>query len=534
MAKTRRAYTGGAVETTTTSSIAASGTTTFTVSAATGWPYGTDPYHIVLSPGTASEEKVLVTRTGSADTTINIASDAKRGQDGTSAVSHDSGATVYPVFTAVDADEANELAAMWEAKGDIISHGTSTFSRLAVGTNDYVLQADSTAASGLAWGQVDTGSIANDAVTNAKIAAGAVDTAELAADAVNGTKIADDSIDSEHYVDGSIDRVHLAADIVNGTKIADDSIDSEHYVDGSIDEVHIANNAVTADKIAAGAVGSSEIAAGAVGASELASTGVAANTYGDANSVGTFTVDADGRLTSASNTDIAIAQSQVTNLVSDLAGKLGTSAKAADSDKLDNLDSTQFLRSDADDTGSGRVTLTKTGFGNDWSTAQLILDPGSDAGIAIRTSNNDNFTVQLRAGGTTASGPPRLFVTGDVGGGGSVVWSDIECRTVQENSARRFKDNIVSAYADTDNDAIEKVKQIPLSSFNYLDNPSETVVGVVAEDLIDVLPEAVVYRDDEVSSVVTQRITYTALGALKQAINKIEALEARIAELESN
>ena len=506
MAKTRRAYTGGAVETTTTSSIAASGTTTFTVSAATGWPYGTDPYHIVLSPGTASEEKVLVTRTGSADTTINIASDAKRGQDGTSAVSHDSGATVYPVFTAVDADEANELAAMWEAKGDIISHGTSTFSRLAVGTNDYVLQADSTAASGLAWGQVDTGSIANDAVTNAKIAAGAVDTAELAADAVNGAKI------------------------------ADDSIDSEHYVDGSIDEVHIANNAVTADKIAAGAVGSSEIAAGAVGASELASTGVAANTYGDANSVGTFTVDADGRLTSASNTDIAIAQSQVTNLVSDLAGKLGTSAKAADSDKLDNLDSTQFLRSDADDTGSGRVTLTKTGMGVDWSTAQLILNPGSsqDAGIAIRTSDNDNFTVQLRAGGTTASGPPRLFVTGDVGGGGSVVWSDIECRTVTENSARRFKDNIVSAYADTDNDAIEKVKQIPLSSFNYLDNPSETVVGVVAEDLIDVLPEAVVYRDDEVSSVVTQRITYTALGALKQAINKIEALEARIAELESN
>ena len=194
MAKTRRAYTGASVETTTTSAIAASGTTTFTVSAAANWPYGSDPYYVVLSPGTASEEKVLVTRTGASDTTINIASDSERGQDGTSAVSHDTGATVYPVFTAVDADEANELASMWEAKGDIISHGTSTFARLAVGTNDYVLQADSSAASGLAWGQVATASIANDAVTNAKIAAAAVDSAELVAGAVTEAKLATDIV----------------------------------------------------------------------------------------------------------------------------------------------------------------------------------------------------------------------------------------------------------------------------------------------------------------------------------------------------
>ena len=190
MAKTRRAYTGGAVETTTTSAIAASGTTSFTVSAATGWPYGTDPYHVVLSPGTASEEKVLVTRTGSGVTTINIASDSKRGQDGTSAVAHDSGATVYPVFTAVDADEANELSSTWTTKGDLVTHGTSTFSRLAVGTNDYVLKADSSASGGLAWGQVVTAGIADDAVTAAKIADDAVVTAGILNANVTEAKLA--------------------------------------------------------------------------------------------------------------------------------------------------------------------------------------------------------------------------------------------------------------------------------------------------------------------------------------------------------
>jgi hypothetical protein len=210
---------------------------------------------------------------------------------------------------------------------------------------------------------------------------------------------------------------------------------------------------------------------------------------------------------------------------------LSSTGTAVNSDKLDSLDSSQFLRSDADDTTSGRITIAKTGMGVDWTTAQLVLDSGGDSGIAIRTGNQDQYTVQLRSGGSVAS-IPRLFLTGDVGGGAGVVWADLECRTVQENSARRFKTNIVPAYSPTSSDAIDKVKQIPLSSFAYLDNPSETVVGVVAEDLVDVLPEAVSYRDGEVSSVATQRVTYVALGALKQAINKIEALEAKVAELE--
>lgn len=41
--------------------------------------------------------------------------------------------------------------------------------------------------------------------------------------------------------------------------------------------------------------------------------------------------------------------------------KLGLTDKAADSDKLDNLDSTQFLRSDEDDTSTGSLSLTSSG-----------------------------------------------------------------------------------------------------------------------------------------------------------------------------
>jgi len=46
-----------------------------------------------------------------------------------------------------------------------------------------------------------------------------VDTASIAADAIDGTKIADDSIDSEHYVDGSIDAAHIADNAVGATQL---------------------------------------------------------------------------------------------------------------------------------------------------------------------------------------------------------------------------------------------------------------------------------------------------------------------------
>lgn len=205
MAKTRRAYAGGAASTTTSSAIASSGTTSFTITAYTGWPYGADPFFVVVEPGTANEEKMLVVRSGSTDTTLSVYSTpsvaANRGMDGTSSVAHSSGATIYPVFTALDADEANEFASTLTTKGDLFAHNASTFTRLAVGTDDYVLVADSGEATGIKWaqmttssladGSVSTAKIADDAVTNAKVAADAVDTAQIVDKAVTAAKLAD-------------------------------------------------------------------------------------------------------------------------------------------------------------------------------------------------------------------------------------------------------------------------------------------------------------------------------------------------------
>jgi len=97
----RREYKGAATPTTITSSITNSATTV-TVADATNWPTGS--FSFVIDPGLAGEEKILATSRSGTIVTITT-----RGYDNTSASSHTTGAVTYPVPTAIDFDEANNL-----------------------------------------------------------------------------------------------------------------------------------------------------------------------------------------------------------------------------------------------------------------------------------------------------------------------------------------------------------------------------------------------------------------------------------------
>ena len=171
-AYTRRQYAGAAAATTITAGINTTDTTC-SLAATTGWPSTPAvPFYVVIDPGTSAEEKCSATISGS---TLTLT----RAQDDTSASSHSAGATIYPVFTANDADEANELVSKLTTKGDLLVTTGSALNRLPVGANGTIFVADSAATNGVNWltagdaGYVLTANGAGNAVTWVEPAAGA-------------------------------------------------------------------------------------------------------------------------------------------------------------------------------------------------------------------------------------------------------------------------------------------------------------------------------------------------------------------------
>ena len=158
-----RKYSSISVETTLASGISNSATT-MTVAAGTGSALmggvtlaagNADIFTVALDVDTQNEEVVFVTAVSSDTLTI------VRGRAGTSAIAHTGGATVKHVLTSDDlnfytAGVATADAAVPEsivtAKADLlVASASGVVDNLAVGTNNQVLTADSTATLGVKW-----------------------------------------------------------------------------------------------------------------------------------------------------------------------------------------------------------------------------------------------------------------------------------------------------------------------------------------------------------------------------------------------
>ena len=138
-----------------TSMTVASGTGSALMGGVTLAPGNTDIFTVALDVDTQNEEVVYITAVSSDTFTI------VRARAGTSAISHTGGATVKHVLTSDDlnfytAGVATADAAVPEtvvtAKGDVlVASASGVVDNLAVGTNNQVLTADSTATLGVKW-----------------------------------------------------------------------------------------------------------------------------------------------------------------------------------------------------------------------------------------------------------------------------------------------------------------------------------------------------------------------------------------------
>jgi microcystin-dependent protein len=128
----RREYKAGRPTTLTGGGLAIGGTS-FTIANDTNWPTGSDyPFWVTIDGGEANEERILCSlRSG---TSVTVAASG-RGKESTTESNHASGASVWPSWSATDADEANaHIESTGYASHSRSVHGIASGEGVVVGT----------------------------------------------------------------------------------------------------------------------------------------------------------------------------------------------------------------------------------------------------------------------------------------------------------------------------------------------------------------------------------------------------------------
>jgi hypothetical protein len=357
-------------------------------------------------------------------------------------------------------------AGVVDAKGDlIVGSADDAVTRLAAGTNGYILTANSGATNGIEWaapvavgvfdtqitfegatadayettltvvdptadrtitlpdvtGTVvtsgDTGTVtatmlASDSVTTAKITNANVTAAKLASDSVETAKIVDLNVTTAKLAGEAVTTAKIADLNVTNGKLAADSVTTAKITDANVTAAKLATDSVETAKIVNGAVTEVKIADGAVTSAKIANDTI---------------VDAD------INSAAAIAQSKIANLTTDLAAKLAlaggtmTGAIAMGTNKITGLGTP----TDATDAAT-KAYVDSAAQGIDWkasvraaTTAAVTLASGLENGDTldgVTLATGDRILVKNQATGSEngiyvvkASGAPDRSTDADTG-----------------------------------------------------------------------------------------------------------------------
>lgn len=142
-------------------------------------------------------------------------------------------------------------------------------------------------------------------------------------------------------------------------------------------------------------------------ATTLATVNSNVGSFGSATQVGTFTVNAKGLTTAAGSTSIQIAESQVTNLVSDLAGKEPAFSKG-NLIQGTNVTLTGTLTNRL--VGTGDVTISATG-GGGGGISRAVITTSGNYGLGSASSTDYVYLVSGNHTGTlpAASGAQNRY-----------------------------------------------------------------------------------------------------------------------------
>jgi hypothetical protein len=173
------------INTTATSIVLAAGTGAALMGGVTLAVGNVDSFGVALDVDTQNEEIVWVTQV-SGDTLTVSRGQAGTGTAGVSGIAHTAGATVKHVFTGDDATffttgtttaDGAIPKSIVTAKGDlIVGTASGVVARQGVGTNGYILTADSTLTNGIKWAAVPAGGSVTSITAGTGLSGGTITT----------------------------------------------------------------------------------------------------------------------------------------------------------------------------------------------------------------------------------------------------------------------------------------------------------------------------------------------------------------------
>ena len=195
--------------------------------------------------------------------------------------------------------------------------------------------------------------------------------------------------------------------------------------------------------------------------------------------------------------------------------------------------------------GGGSAAKFMSGSGGGAATERMRIDGGGKVLVnTTSTSANSIMTVAYNDyplaiwnnGGTSGYfGQISFRNNANTSNIGTIIRTNDASVSYNTTSDYRVKENVEDMTG-----AIARVKQLAPKRFNFIADTSRTVDGFLAHEAQTIVPEAVHGTHNEVDddgNAVMQGIDQSKLvplltGALKEAVAKIEALEARVTALE--
>lgn len=274
----------------------------------------------------------------------------------------------------------------------------------------------------------------------------------------------------------------------------------------------IADSAVTTAKIAANAVDSSKIASGAVGSTQLGSSSVTSTKIAT-GAVGSTEL-ASGAVTSTKIAAGAVTGNEIASSVA-LPGN-PTAATQAAGNSSTRLATTAFV-------GSQIAADVLGGF---TASGEVIVDvsTGRAQSLYLRTTTTTQNVLRVQSNvGTTGAAVMTVAANGNVANTNNSYGAI---------SDLKLKENIKDARSQWDD-----ILRIQLRNYNLIAGGARQL-GVIAQEVEHVSPGLVtdnpdVDEDGNDLGTITKTVNYSllylkAVGALQEAMRRIEALEARL------